>query len=105
MLRPRLTITAIFLGLVIILIFASAPARADNGLLLSTAFPGIEVQPGETVIFPLELRNSGAPRKVDLLVVSAPEGWQTVFKGSGMIVNQAFAGNESPTNLDFQVEV
>lgn len=107
MLRPRLTITAIFLGLalVFVLIFAPAPARADNGLLLSTAFPGIEVQPGETVTFPLELRNSGAPRKVDLRVVSAPKGWQTVFKGGGMIVNQAFAGNESPTNLDFQVEV
>ncbi|WP_258359168.1 NEW3 domain-containing protein [Moorella sulfitireducens] len=80
-------------------------AGADNGLLLATAFPGIETQPGETIIFPLELRNSGVPQKVDLKVVSAPKGWQALFKGGGMIVSQAFARTDTPANIDFQVEV
>lgn len=80
-------------------------ARADNGLLLSTAFPGIEAQPGETITFPLELRNSGVPQKVDLKVVSAPKGWQALFKGGGMVVSQAFADTDNPASVDFQVEV
>lgn len=88
------------------LVFSSpvVPAQASDGLLLSAPFPGIEVRPGETVTFPLELRST-APRKVDLQVVSAPKGWSTSFKGGGMIVNQAFVGDSEPARVDFQVEV
>lgn len=91
----------------LVLIFNSflGTARADNGLLLSTAFPGIEAQPGETVTFPLELSNSGVPQKVDLKIVAAPKGWQALFKGRGMVVSQAFASTDKPAYVDFQVEI
>ncbi|WP_406676293.1 NEW3 domain-containing protein [Neomoorella carbonis] len=101
-----------YLALMTLLVFLAltlsplvGPARAENGLLLSTAFPGIEAQPGETITFPLELRNSGVPQKVDLKVVSAPKGWQALFKGGGMVVSQAFASTDKPASVDFQVEV
>lgn len=81
------------------------PARASGGLTLATDFPGIEVQPGTTVTFPLTLTNTGTPQKVDLKVISAPKDWQTSFKGNGMIVTQAFAGSGQPAKVDFQVEV
>ncbi|MBE3572240.1 MAG: alpha-galactosidase, partial [Moorella humiferrea] len=51
------------------------------------------------------LSNSGAPQKVDLKIVSAPKGWQALFKGGGMVVSQAFAPTDKPANVDFQVEV
>ncbi|CEP66405.1 Immunoglobulin-like fold [Moorella glycerini] len=103
--RPWLVLMTLLFTLALSFSPFVGPARADNGLLLSTAFPGIEAQPGETVTFPLELRNSGVPQKVDLKVVSAPKEWQTLFKGGGMIVTQAFAGNDKPASVDFQVEV
>ncbi|MGI9952410.1 NEW3 domain-containing protein [Moorellaceae bacterium AZ2] len=81
------------------------PAQASDGLSLSTAFPGIEVRPGETVTFPLELRTTGASKKVDLQVVSAPKGWSSSFKGGGMIVNQILVGPQEPAKVDLQVEV
>ncbi|MDN5344732.1 MAG: hypothetical protein PWQ18_843, partial [Clostridia bacterium] len=101
--RLWLVIVTVFctLGLILTPIM---PARASNGLLLATDFPGIEVQPGATVTFPLTLTNSGAPQKVDLKVITAPKGWSTSFKGGGMIVTQAFAGSQ-PAKVDFQVEV
>ncbi|MGB9662812.1 MAG: NEW3 domain-containing protein [Moorellaceae bacterium] len=80
------------------------PVQAGDGLLLSTAFPGIEVRPGETVTFPLELKSS-VPRKVDLQVTSAPKGWPTSFKGGGMMVNQVFVSDTEPAKVDFQVDV
>ncbi|MGI9861242.1 NEW3 domain-containing protein [Moorella naiadis] len=102
--RLWLVLVTVFCTLGLLLTPLLTPARASNGLLLATDFPGIEVQPGTTVTFPLTLTNSGAPQKVDLKVVSAPKGWPTSFKGSGMIVTQAFAGSQ-PAKIDFQVEV
>ncbi|PRR74766.1 NEW3 domain-containing protein [Neomoorella humiferrea] len=103
--RLRLALTTLLFFLTLAFSPFIGTARADNGLLLSTAFPGIEAQPGETVTFPLELSNSGAPQKVDLKIVSAPKGWQALFKGGGMVVSQAFASTDKPANVDFQVEV
>ncbi|WP_156896762.1 NEW3 domain-containing protein [Desulfovirgula thermocuniculi] len=102
----RQGIMAAALALLLCFLFAGPllpAAVAGDGLLLYTPFTGIEVRPGETVAFPLELRST-APRKVDLLVVSAPQGWPASFRGGGMIVNQVFAGGD-PVKLEFQVEV
>lgn len=102
----RQVATALALTFLLYLLFAGSllpSAAAGDGLLLYTPFTGIEVRPGETVVFPLELR-SGAPRRVDLTVVSAPQGWPASFRGGGMIVDQVFAGSE-PVKLEFQVEV
>jgi len=102
--RIGLVLVTLFWTMGLLLTPWLAPARASNGLLLATDFPGIEVQPGTSVTFPLTLTNSGNPQKVDLKVVSVPKGWSTVFKGSGMVVTQAFAGSQ-PAKIDFQVEV
>ncbi|HBT48099.1 MAG TPA: alpha-galactosidase [Peptococcaceae bacterium] len=81
------------------------PALASNGLSLTTPFPGIEVRPGETVTFPLELRTTGISKTVDLQVVSAPKGWSSTFKGGGMIVHQISVDPQEPAEVNLQVEV
>ncbi|GFN22392.1 NEW3 domain-containing protein [Thermanaeromonas sp. C210] len=81
------------------------PVLASNGLSLSTAFPGIEVRPGETVTFPLELRTTGVSKTVELQVVSAPKGWSSSFKGGGMIINQILVAPQEPAKVDLQVEI
>lgn len=103
--RPLSRIAVLFYILSLLAFITVLPVAEAGSLLLSTSFPGIEVRPGETVTFPLEIQNYGEPQKVDLQVVSGPEGWSTSFKGGGMIVNQVFATEKEPAKVDFQVEV
>ena len=97
---------AVVLLAVLILSFAPGEARAQGGLVLSTPYPGVSVQPGETVHFPLQIRNEGgAPQKVELLLVSAPKGWPTVFKGGEMVVHQVLVPGGKEENVDLQIVV
>jgi len=81
-------------------------ARAQSGLILSTPYPGLEVRPGETVHFPLEVLNQSiASQPVSLQVVSVPEGWNWSLLGQGKAVHQIFARQGTPQQVDFKLEV
>lgn len=97
---PRCLAVALFAGL---LSQAGALPAAQASPVLSTAFPGIEVQPGQSVGFPLTVAESGSSGEiVSLSVGSAPHGWQARLKGSGYAVDEAYispgtAGEQNPT--------
>ncbi|MGB9904181.1 MAG: NEW3 domain-containing protein [Desulfotomaculales bacterium] len=102
----RFSRLAVFLLVVLVLGFIPAEAWAQGGIVLSTPYPGVSVQPGETVHFPLRIRNDGGTdQKVELVLVSAPKGWPAVFKGGEMIIHQVLVPGGKEENVDFQIVV
>jgi uncharacterized membrane protein len=94
---------ALSLGLVVLL---AAPRGALAQPVLSTAFPGVDVQPGQSVDFPLEVRESGSGSEiVSLRVTASPAGWGARLKGGGYEVDEAYVRPGSPQNPDLQVNV
>lgn len=84
----------------------SGSALAQGGLILSTPYPGLEVRPGETVEFQLQVLNTGiSPQPVNVAVVSSPKGWQWTLEGRGKAVHQVFAQRDEPQYLNLKVEV
>ncbi|MGQ9825359.1 MAG: NEW3 domain-containing protein [Desulfotomaculales bacterium] len=102
----RFSRLAVFLLVILILGFIPAEVWAQGGIVLSTPYPGVSVQPGETVHFPLRIRNDGGTdQKVELVLVSAPKGWPAVFKGGEMIIHQVLVPGGKEENVDFQIVV
>lgn len=95
--------------LVIVLLVVSLNASsvsAQSGLVLSTPFPGISIKTGQSVTFPLNIRNTGVtPQVVNLKVVSAPEGWKTALEGKGNIIHQVFVDSRSSEEVDLKIEI
>ena len=90
--------------IVLNLFLGNGVAQAANGLVLSTPYPGIAVEPGERVIFPLEIRNTG-DGKVELSVDSKPQGWEAVIEGNGRRVHQVFAGSGYNPSVNLSIDV
>jgi uncharacterized membrane protein len=69
-----------------VVVMAIAPtAVLAQGLTMTTAFPAVVADPGATVRFPVTVLTD-TPERVDLTVVSQPEGWETSFRGEGSTV-------------------
>jgi uncharacterized membrane protein len=83
----------------------AAPVGAA-GLVVTTTYPAIEVDPGGTAVFPLTVTSS-LPERVDLTVDGAPQGYKVSFHGSGSIVDSVFttAADKDAPKLELQVKV
>lgn len=85
------------------LFFAAAlafPARADNGLDLSTQYPGIFARPGDNLSIPVRLSNStGTGMDVDVSIRSLPDSWDGYLQGGNYQVNRVYVkpGEEGET--------
>ncbi|WP_084957676.1 NEW3 domain-containing protein [Thermoactinospora rubra] len=77
-----------------------APAAHAQTLTLSTPYPSIEVEPGETVSLDVEVKGS-PPGRADL-DVDAPKGWKHSLRGGGFVVSSVHAGSAEVT-LDVTV--
>src|SRR5690606_22662597 len=64
---------------------ATATAADAASIRLSTPYPSVVVEPGETVSLKLEV-DSSPTQHVDL-DVDAPKGWKTTLRGGGFVVN------------------
>ncbi|MEV4177783.1 NEW3 domain-containing protein [Nonomuraea sp. NPDC049709] len=72
-----------------------APPAYAQTLTLSTPYPSLVVEPGETVSLDLDVHGSPAGR-VDL-DVDAPKGWKTTLRGGGYVVSSVHAGKTEVT--------
>lgn len=79
---------------------AAAPAAHAAGITVSTPYPSLAVQPGETVS--LELKVDSDPAQHVDLDVDAPKGWDTTLRGGGFVINGVHADNAKVT-LDVAV--
>jgi len=82
------------------------PAAASAQITLWTQYPSVTVNAGDRVTFPLWIKNSSsASRTVQLEVVEVPDGWETVLRGSGRLVNAAYVEGSDSVSVDLQVNV
>lgn len=74
--------------------------------VISTAFPGVDVQPGQNVDFPLTIAESGNGTEiVSLRVGAVPQGWRAQLEGGGYEVDQAYINKANPQSLSLNVNV
>lgn len=101
--RLRLARLLVPIGLVLQLMLPTA-AVAQEGVELTTPYPAVAVEPGETVTFNLTVR-AETPQRVDLAVSEAPEGWTTRLRGGGFVIDGVTAGPDEPPEVQLEVEV
>ena len=76
--------------------------QTGSGLTLTTPYPGLTVEPGDTASFDL-LLTAASTTTVDLSVDGVPEGWTASFRGGGFVVNQVTAGTDEAPDLTLSV--
>lgn len=79
------------------------PARPAAAVELTTPYPVVVVERGQSVTFKLNVR-SPARERVRLDVTQAPRGWQAFLRGGGHRVGAVYAGASSPA-VDLQVQI
>ena len=73
-----------------VLLGAGTPhmVAAQTGLAITTPFPAVSVQPGESVTFDLTV-SADDPSRVDLSLQGLPDGWSGSMSGGGNEVRRA----------------
>jgi len=103
MTRTRLAAVALSAGLLLMTALVPLGALAAT-FDLTTPYPAVTIQPGNTVTFPLDIAVP-APERVGLAVSGAPKGWTANLRGGGNIVNAVFAGGTTAATVDLSVTV
>lgn len=102
--RARAVRVALAVGLVAAILAPSSVVLAQGTLSLTTAYPGVSVQPGASVSFDLKLTSSEA-RFVDLAVAGTPAGWTAALHGGGFTVTRVFVNKDESPELKLDVKV
>jgi len=103
MTRTRLAAFVLSAGLLLITGLAPASALAAT-FGLTTPYPAVTIQPGNTVTFALDVAVP-TPERVDLAVSGTPSGWTANLRGGGNIVNAVFAGGSTAATVDLSISV
>jgi uncharacterized membrane protein len=81
-----------------------APAALGASLTISTPYPAVSVEPGNTASFNLDIA-SDPKRRVNLRVTGVPEGWSASLRGGGFVVDSVVAGPSNPPEVKLDVDV
>lgn len=95
-----IAVLAVALGLV----GAPLPADAQAALQLQTDYPAVLVEAGESASFNIDVVTS-SPRRVDLDVAEAPDGWEAILRGGGFVVRGVFGDPDAPPQVELEVQV
>ena len=98
----KVTVTVALLIAVLSALATPLAAQTASGLTLTTPYPGLTVEPGDTAEFDL-LLSATSTAAVDLSVNGVPEGWTANFRGGGFVVNQVTAGTAEAPDLTLSV--
>ena len=102
---PRLAArAALLLGVIALLAGPAASFAAAAQTTVTTPFPSLVVEPGDTAKFTLTLRTDAAA-DVELSVTGLPDGWTSRFTGGGATIGSAFVTPGDPVEVDLNVEV
>ena len=81
---------------------AGASTSAQQaGLVVTTPYPSVAVQPGSSVEFELDVA-AARPESVELSVRDAPSGWSTTLRGGGFVISAVTAG---PADSDMEASL
>jgi uncharacterized membrane protein len=103
MTRKRLAAVVLSAGLLLIT-GISPVAVAAATFNLTTPYPAVTIQPGNTVTFALDVAVP-SPERVGLAVSGTPTGWTANLRGGGNIVNAVFAGGTTAASVQLSVTV
>lgn len=91
--------------LTVTMIPLSAEGQEASGVDLSSPFPGVVVEPGDTAGFDV-LVASDVRRTIELSVSGLPDGWDASIRGGGADINRVTAGpGGEPTSIEVDVIV
>lgn len=78
-------VRAFLAAAVVVMAISPAAVLAQGPLEMTTDFPSVVADPGATVRFPVTVITDTALR-VDIRVVSQPDGWETTLRGAGSTI-------------------
>jgi uncharacterized membrane protein len=81
-----------------------APVALGASLAISTPYPAVSVEPGNTASFDLAV-TSDPKRRVNLRVTGVPDGWSASIRGGGFVIDGVVAGPSSPPEVKLDVDV
>jgi uncharacterized membrane protein len=81
-----------------------APVALGASLTVSTPYPAVSVEPGNTASFNLDVA-SDPKRRVNLRVTGVPDGWSATIRGGGFVIDSVVAGSSSPPEVKLDVDV
>jgi uncharacterized membrane protein len=95
---------ALLVAVTVLAVLAAPATLAAGTIQLTTPYPAVAVQPGKTASFGLNITSSPQQR-VNLAVVSVPDGWTASLHGGGFVVDGVLAGPglKPEVNLDVGV--
>jgi uncharacterized membrane protein len=102
MTRRRLAAVVLSAGL--LLITGISPVAAATEFNLTTPYPSVTIQPGNTVTFSLDVAVPH-PERVGFAVAGTPSGWTAYVRGGGNIVSAIYAGGVTAAAVDLSVVV
>src|ERR1022692_785314 len=100
----RTRLAALLLSVGLLLITSIAPVAAATAFNVTTPYPSVTVQPGNTVTFSLDVAVPHAER-VGFSVSGTPTGWTAYVRGGGNIVGAIYAGGATAPAVELSVVV
>jgi uncharacterized membrane protein len=77
---------------------------AQSGLAITTPFPALSVQPGESVTFDLTV-SANDPTRADLSITGLPDGWTASLSGGGNEVQSVYVDSAKPATVTLNLHV
>lgn len=100
--RARSTSLVILAGIMLAVLGSPAGAQ-DAPIGLTTPFPAVTVQPGDSAAFPIDL--TGTPgQRVDVTIDGVPDGWTATLRGGGSVVTAATV-DDDPAVAELTLDV
>lgn len=97
---------SLFAAVVLLTVILPSSAFAQSGITIGTPYPGVEVRPGETIEFPLKVRNNtSGSQKVEIRMVSVPDNWEWTLEGGGRSVDRVFVDGNSYENIKLNIDI
>lgn len=103
MARKAMIIALLTVGLVVLP--TSGMAQTDDGVSISSPFPGVSVEPGDSARFDLDVESSDVSRTLSLEVSGLPDGWDASLTGGGAEITRVTAGPDSSARVRLDVSV
>ena len=102
--RAKAGLVGLIASLLILTSAIPALAQEAESQTITTPYPGVLVEPGDTASFTLAV-NSDTTRSFELVVEGLPEGWSPALRGGGQDIRRATAGPGTPASVDLDVTV
>jgi len=100
----RTRLAALLLSVGLLLITSISPVAAATAFNVTTPYPSVTVQPGNTVTFSLDVAVPH-PERVGFSVSGTPSGWTAYVRGGGNIVGAIYAGGATAAAVELSVVV